>query len=297
ADWFQAALHGRFLKSATLDGTYVTAPWFDEEVAKVTDGDGLVLGFTAPIRDAQGHIIGLWHNRANFSFVEEIVHAAYAGLKARGFPGTEITLLDGQGRVLVDYDPQQQGSDKVVRNRQVVLALNLAEQGTEAARLAVAGGRGVVRSLHAGSHVEQICAYSMSDGALGFPGLKWSTLVRIPVVEADAIALDTRRTLLLVSAVSLLVLAGTALWLGRSLSRPILLALERIRLGGDEITGNARQVSGSAQSLAEGASTQAASLEETAASLEEMSSMTKRNADSSRQAQAVAAQARQAADQ
>ena len=58
----------------------------------------------------------------------------------------------------------------------------------------------------------------------------------------------------------------------------------------------ATQVSTASQTLAEGASEQAASLEETSASLEEMSSMTKRNAENAQRANAIARQARQAAD-
>ena len=59
----------------------------------------------------------------------------------------------------------------------------------------------------------------------------------------------------------------------------------------------ANQVSSSSQTLAQGASQQAASLEETSASLEEISSMTKRNAENTVQANDLAKQVRQSADQ
>ncbi len=52
----------------------------------------------------------------------------------------------------------------------------------------------------------------------------------------------------------------------------------------DQVASASSQVAGSSQALAQGASEQAASLEETSASAEEITSMTKRNADNSREA-------------
>jgi methyl-accepting chemotaxis protein len=63
-----------------------------------------------------------------------------------------------------------------------------------------------------------------------------------------------------------------------------------------QVTAAASQVAAASQSLAEGSSEQASSLEETSASLEEMSSMTKRNADSARQAKDLSNLTRSSAD-
>ena len=50
-------------------------------------------------------MIGVWHNCANFLLVEEIIANAYQHYKQTECPDAELTLLDHQGRVLVDYDP------------------------------------------------------------------------------------------------------------------------------------------------------------------------------------------------
>jgi methyl-accepting chemotaxis protein len=63
-----------------------------------------------------------------------------------------------------------------------------------------------------------------------------------------------------------------------------------------QVAAAATQVSVSSQSLAAGSGEQAASLEETTASLEEMAGMTKRNAENATNANQLANQARQAAD-
>ena len=85
----------------------------DEDVKRVYAGDGLVLGFSAPFKDAAGKVIGVWHNCANFSLVEEIITKAYQHFKQTECPAAELTLLDHQGRVLVDYDPTLSGKEAI----------------------------------------------------------------------------------------------------------------------------------------------------------------------------------------
>jgi CHASE3 domain sensor protein len=87
-----------------------------------------------------------------------------------------------------------------------------------------------------------------------------------------------------------------ALYMTRSISKPIKLIAEVLTSGAEQAASAACQVASASQSLAEGASEQAASLEETSSSLEEMSSMTKRNAESAQKAKELADQARDAAE-
>jgi|GEM_PF-541348 len=81
----------------------------------------------------------------------------------------------------------------------------------------------------------------------------------------------------------------------RVVVRPIHNAAANLAEVSHQVNQKSSQVLAAAQSLAEGATEQAAGLEETSSSLEEMSSMTKQNADSARQANALATEARRAA--
>ena len=294
--WFKETLAGNFLKSPLLDGTYVEDVHFDADVAKVTGTDGLSLNFSAPIRDASGKTVGIWTNRAGFALVEEIVQSTYADFKRRGLPSTEFTLIDRLGRVIMDHDPAKSGSEAVVHDPAVILKLNLAETGVLAAQRAIKGESGDVQALHSRKQIWQVAGYAQAQGALGFPGLKWSVLTRLDVKEAKATVNAAHAQIYWVIGVSFIVLAGVSYWLGRSLSRPIFAALELIRQGGESVAATSLQISGSSNTLAEGATEQAASLEETAASIEEMSSMTKRNAEHAQHAKTAAIQARESAD-
>ena len=90
--------------------------------------------------------------------------------------------------------------------------------------------------------------------------------------------------------------AGIGVFVNRSMVRPVKVVAETIAAAAQQATASAGQVSCASQSLAQGAGTQAASLEETSASLEEMSSVTRRNAESARDANELAHAARSAAD-
>lgn len=95
--------------------------------------------------------------------------------------------------------------------------------------------------------------------------------------------------------VALVLGMGTAVFVGRGISRSLSRLSDSLGAGAEQVASASRQVSATSQSLAQGASEQAASLEETSASLEEMNAMTRKNADSAQQANQLAEAARQSA--
>ena len=295
AVWFQACVAGRFTKSDSLDGTFLEDLHVDADVKQAYGNDGLVLGFSAPVKDAAGRLIGVWRNCANFSLVEEIVSAPYQQLKKLNCPQAEITLLDHQGRVIVDYDPALRGNEAVQRDFAVLQKLNLAEKGVASAQHLVAGKNGHGRYVHARKKISQINGYATCPATLGFPGYQWGVLVRVPESEALAAVHAQIKQISVVILVSILGLGAVGWWLGHSIAKPLLQGIDTIHQAGAQMAVAATQVSMSSQTTAEGAAEQAASLEETSASLEEMSSLTKRNADHAREANELSRQTRTAA--
>ena len=294
--WFKETLAGNFLKSASLDGTRVEDVSFNEDVAKITGTDGLSLGFSAPIFDSAGKVVGVWLNRASFSFVEEIVAANYLEFKRRGMVSAEFQILDRAGNILIDYDPRDSGNIAITHDRAVILKENPVAAGSEVATLARKGEAGFMEHYDADHKAWHVVYYSSSKGALGFPGLKWSMLISIHREEAQGDLAAAQSTAYWVIGISLVALGAVSYWLGRSLSRPIFVALETIRQGGESVAATSVQISAASNTLAEGSTQQAASLEETAASIEEMSSMAKGNAGHTQHARTAASEARQTAE-
>ena len=108
------------------------------------------------------------------------------------------------------------------------------------------------------------------------------------------IAKDTSLSLTSASVVTLAGLAAAlvvgillALFITRSITRPIAKIIDGLQSGAEQVHSAAGQVSAASQELAEGASENAAALEQTTSSLEEMASMTRQNADNAQQANSL----------
>ncbi len=293
--WFKAALAGNFLKSDSLTGTVVEDVQVDPILQRVS-GDGLAVNFAAPIKDRTGRVIGVWNNRASFSIVEEMVRDCCRELRSQGLFSSEVTVIDRTGRILASATSAAgAGATNAVRDTEAVLKLNLAEGGVAAAQKAIAGESGGCRSQHSRRGIWQTCGFAPSRGALGFPGLKWSSLVRVDEVESLASVNNIQRTIEWILGAAALTLGLVAWRLGRSLARPISHGIDQVSETGSHLSAVSGQLAATSQSIADSAGRQAASLEETGAALTETASMVRQNADHAQAAMVLANQTSAAA--
>lgn len=231
APWFQALSKGEYTSkmphtaegNTISSGTYIEDLHIDEDVKRAYPRDeGMTIGFSAPVYGDNGEVLGYWSNRAMFSLVEEVVASTYLDLKAQGFPGAEITLLDGAGNVIVDYDPVTSGKEAPSRNfENVLFKLNLADKGVKAAQEAVAGKTGYLTSLHARKGIVQAGGYTHLKGSLGYPGMNWAVLVRIPQDEAAVQSRSLMNKVWMMAAGCLALILPMGLWIGRMGARQI----------------------------------------------------------------------------
>ena len=237
--WFAKAMKGEFLQGRNgMTGTTVGQPQHVDLVAKLYSNDGYVIPFSAPIKDATGKVVGVWVNFADFGLVEQIVDNFYQDFAAKGAPNTELTLLNSQGRVIVDYDPKGQGFTDLSgykRDPNVIGKLNLAEMGVAAAQHAIKGESGAMLSMHARKKLNQVAGYHFSRGAYDYPGLGWSALVREPVGEAYASLnslINKMIVVMLIAGGIILALGGL---IGARFAKPIigLTGVMRLLAGGD----------------------------------------------------------------
>ena len=232
AKWFQQAVAGDFYESedGSFTGTVLEDAYVDEDVKAIYGDDGIVIGFTAPIRDAEGETIAVWKNYAKFSLVEDIVYSAYQDLRDRGLPSAELTILDAAGNILVDCDPLGNGVDGIKRDPSVWGKFNLADKGVEAAVRVVNGEAGSIpESFHARKKIYQVAGYAPFKGALGFPGMPWNMLVRVPTDEAFAACNRLANTLYLLLAITAAITTAVAYFFTKTLLKPIHAMTERAR--------------------------------------------------------------------
>lgn len=233
--WFKACKAGDFTREMPFtapenkrsDGTYIEDVHIDPLVERIYKGkgdDGLTLGFSAPAMDESGTVIGFWSNRTRFDLVEDFFLAAYGELGAAGFPGSELTLLDHEGNIIVDYDPASgKGDEETVAHdlEKVIFKYNLVENNVVAARDAVAGHTGYQFAEHARKGITQAAGYTHLKGALGFPGMNWSVLVRIPKSEFSAASIRDRSMIVVMCALFTIGIGIGGYLLGGRMARPL----------------------------------------------------------------------------
>lgn len=129
-----------------------------------------------------------------------------------------------------------------------------------------------------------------------FGNIDWALLAEIDRKEAFAAITQLRVAMIGVALLVGLVVVVVALWIARSIARPIMEMVNRITHASAETSSASSQVSTSSQSLAEGASEQASSLEETSSSLEEISSLISSGVERAQSTNEVAGRARTSAE-
>lgn len=221
--WFRNAMSGNFLNGRNgFTGTAVTQPKRSQLVSQAAGTDGYTMAFAAPVTDMNNQKIGVWVNFASFDLVQGIVESMYKGMaEAAEFKTIEMTIIDPEGNVLVDYDPNLGRTFATGRDFNTVGKLNLVQAGVEAARDAVAGGHGAELTHHARKDIMQAAGFAHAKGAYDYPGMDWSALVRVDEAEMMESLWFVRNEMIvaLVIFAALVLVAG--FFFGNMASRPV----------------------------------------------------------------------------
>jgi methyl-accepting chemotaxis protein len=297
ATWLADAKAGHFYTAdGYLTGTVVDSFYRDPMVKQIYGDDGYSIGFSAPVKDDSGNVIAVWRNVAKFSLVEDIIATAHDSFGQYGLGSANITLLDENGLVLVDYDRTHFVAGAYRPNPQIVGNLNLVGLGLDVAKLAVQGKTGHARSLNPRNNIWQLAGYTKLKGAMGFKGMPWSVLVQVDQDEVLAPVNWTRLLILVTTALSILaVILMGSLMVKRTVS-PINAALKRLLNGAKLIAKSANVMHSSSQQISVGTVQQASAIQESVAALSEMSGMISQTAEHSRLAREEASTMAQMTD-
>ncbi|MCX6077510.1 MAG: methyl-accepting chemotaxis protein [Campylobacterales bacterium] len=114
----------------------------------------------------------------------------------------------------------------------------------------------------------------------------------------SAASLSSSAFIMIVGLIAALVIGiSLAIYLIRSITGPIIRAVESITSANSQVVSAAGEISESSQALAEGASQQASSIEEVSATVEEATAINNQNADNSREADILAKDTKEAASE
>jgi len=215
-DWFKNSMAGTFTASEALTGTWVDDAAFDPMISEIFGGKGAYIGYSAPVKDASGNIIGVWRNYARVDAVDSILEEAYNELKSGGLTQATMKLLSNDGTFLAGYGTETGTNPAEIETG--VLEENYAEVKGSLAATAITKDSGSGESTGA---KPMVGGYFKSKGALGYPGLGWVSLVSVDRGEfyADRDAVLGKQTG--VAFFATIIIAGLALLISRAITRPI----------------------------------------------------------------------------
>ncbi len=204
-EWFESCVSGRIVSGKT----FVSDVQEDRETAEICHNEGLTINFSAPIRDPEGKIVGVWSNRTSLDRTAgEISLALEAEIQTTGLD-FEAQILDRNGLILRDMDPK------------VVLQLNLVEKGLQAAKLGSEGQTGFVQEEHTRKNVVQINGYTQQKGYGTFPGFGWVVLARLNSSQAVIAATSIRNFVGAIGLATAVVLTVIGIWLAIGIAKPV----------------------------------------------------------------------------
>lgn len=221
SEWFKNCLSGKFVETDKLSGTWVDEPAEFPDLDQIFKGDqGALMAFSAPVKDASGKVIGVWRNYARMAVVENILAEGHNEMVHGGLKSPSLTLIDSKGSLLSRYEVDPTTKKPIVSEETAFKKSNLVEQGDLGAKAAIAGksGTGVYKAKNG---VELAVGYTHSQGALGYPGLKWSVLVADPAADFFATSNAARSQLLFLALVTFGVILSGSIFIANSITKPI----------------------------------------------------------------------------
>ncbi len=219
AEWFRQLAAGKFTTGAPvngtplLSGTLVEPPAREPIVAELygKSAPAWTMTFSAPIRTADGKVVGYWRNFFTASAVEEVLSSVYRGLKNQGLGTSEINVVDANGVLILDFDPTETG--KETSRLDDLFKENFRTTGESIAVKAAASaqpdgtdsGRNARMSRAAGKDFIQVGGFARSIPTLGYVGSGFTTFVRAEPAEAFAATRALDRALLITAVIALIV--------------------------------------------------------------------------------------------
>ena len=174
AQWFKDALEGRFTtKEGYLSGTVIEDVYGDPHVVRTYGGTGKTIGFSAPVKDSQGNLLGVWKNFADFGLVKDIVRDDIKTLASEGTKSSLIAVVSRGGETLLSMN----SSGDTSTNWAAGSAKSWYER---AVRGETASGETTL------DNEERVIGFAPLVGAMGYAGMNWTVIATATTAEVHA---------------------------------------------------------------------------------------------------------------
>lgn len=300
ASWFQSVMKGEYTSQVDrgFNGTYVEFysldTWQELAFGKETFGTG----FSAPIKDNDGKVVGVITNRANPKWVDDVFKEAYNTMTSFEYNSASLITFDDQGTLLFEHDPlvNTAGKNEVHRNQDLVLKYNFLKSEYDPAKRALAGEKGVTYAEHTQRDVNQIVAYQPIDGPKFISSIPINLMVRADEDEVySKLNAEVRSMMITFGILGVLALA-LAVWFSSVMSKSIMSTVTELFKASNEVTDASSKIATQSTELSEAATEQAAAIQETMSAVDEIGATVEKNAESAQKSRMVSSNSRQSAE-
>jgi len=266
--WFTETKAQRYSddKENNLAGTFVEDFQIDPLSTAVYGEPRYGNSFSKAIVNSDGRVMGVLTARADFKYIEAEFQNYYKTISNSGIEAVELTMINSKGQVLIDYDPFYNNQNiEVLHKPDVILSLNLADKGVEAAQSLVAGKSGAGAAMHARKKVQQFVGYASLKDFNGFlSNFNWGILLRAEEESVLGGIYASVRPLYWFAVLSFFVAAIIGFWWANQMSAQLVAVSGKLRAGADDTFKTSEEMQICSRELA---------VQETIAAMEEMNSM------------------------
>lgn len=216
--WFKKALNGEFTKGKIYQGTFVEQPHFDQLTSRAADRPLYGTSFSTSIKGENGEVLGVITARANFKWIANLFANFYRSIKEQNYL-VKLSLVDGAGKLIFDYDPEGAKSEKFIYDEALLGKVILHSENPAVEEL-LKGKKGSDFIFDKKLGEEVLVGYSPLDSSHFFDEMKWGVMVQIPKVKAFGNILENEKNFLygicVAFGLSLLIAFGIAKLIGKA---------------------------------------------------------------------------------
>ncbi len=293
ADWFKNVLQGKTSDDTSkhIAGTFFEDMKEDLYLKSAFGETRIGNGFSAPIRNIRGELVGVISTRPSEKWLTSVVKEMLTSMIEKNYAEAEITVINKDGVILFES-----AFDAVdgVKDRQ--FKVNLVEEQNRAAISALQGNAGAEFVSDSRRKKDMIAGFQFLNGANWISDIGWSVIVKDS--KADALIKVTKAMYSFYFILGFMVLATIAISLlfAVMLTKAFSAVTETLHLNSSEVDQAANNIAAHATQLSAAATEQASALQETVSVVHEINAMVEKNAESAGRSKVVSSQSRETAE-
>lgn len=282
--WFQSAIKNLSSedKSNGLTGTFVEQPSFDEFVSLAYREQKVNMGFTAPVKNKDGSIIGIITNRASSNWYENAMKSQLENIVKIGYNSSEILLMNNSGLLISEITNQKEFATSHPMN---LFQTNLIEMNIEAAKLSSYREIGSVRQYDDSDGKTRLYSYNKISNKNFLNSLSWSVLISADLDEVFAEINQSKINFYFIFFIVVLFSSVFSILYFDRIVRFLSNTSEILFSGSRSVSVASTQLNQASQDLSSSLTEQSYALQTTSSAADQISAMVKRSAELAEQAE------------